>query len=165
MTTSQSNESGSSPSIAAVGLWCALVLAACGARVRPPPTPQREAAVTSRPSPPCDGHPDIRVPRSEVDALLDHPQELARMARIVPQFEGDPAKRGLGLYGLRDGVPLYDWGLRNGDSILSVNNVVPDLEHLPDVAPAVRGKPEIRVHLLRNDARRTICLEQIEATK
>lgn len=158
-----------------IGLASLGTLAVAAACAAPAPAPARAPPISAPtetgephiastgPQPqrlPCDGHPTYRLARPELAALLDHPDQLARLARIVPIEGSDDSGRGFRLYGIRDGTLLYAVGLRNGDLVLSINDVIPDIEHIATLDPAVRRAPEILIRLLRDEEHLTLCVAQ-----
>lgn len=63
-----------------------------------------------------------RIDRAMVDQLFADPSALLGMVRLVPHQEGG-AVLGMRAYGLRSGSLLSNLGLRNGDTLRSVNGV------------------------------------------
>ncbi len=67
-------------------------------------------------------HTHDRVDRTTLDAVLASPQTLIGAARIMPVLRC-PGPDGLRLYALRPASPLAALGLRNGDTLLTLDGV------------------------------------------
>lgn len=67
----------------------------------------------------CEGH-DCTVDRRFVNKLIANPAKLGRQARVVPAVK-DGETKGFKLYRVRRGTLPNLLGLRNGDTLLSVN--------------------------------------------
>lgn len=85
------------------------------------------------------------VPRSSFDQLLANPDALARQARIVPAItNGQPF--GLKLYAIRPGSIYLALGLRNGDTLRSINGV--DLS-TPDTLATLKDATALQILVVR----------------
>lgn len=91
-----------------------------------------------------------------LDAQLQRPGDLARSARIMPRYV-DGALHGLRLYAVRPSSPLVALGLKNGDTVLTLDGV--DLatpEHPFGTYALIRNLDHHELLLERKGARLTL---------
>ena len=96
------------------------------------------------------------VDRGLVEELIAHPGPLLTMVRVVPHEEGGRMV-GMRLYGLRSGSLLSTLGLRNGDTIRTVNGLaMSDPNAAISALTQLRTARTIDVAMLRDGAAMTL---------
>jgi S1-C subfamily serine protease len=63
------------------------------------------------------------LPRSLVDAVLDHPMAVARAARIVPAAMKDGQPAGFKIYAIRPRSVFAALGFLNGDTLIAIDGI------------------------------------------
>lgn len=96
------------------------------------------------------------VDRGLVEELLAHPGPLLTMVRVVPHEEGGRMV-GMRLYGLRSGSLLSTLGLRNGDTVRTINGLaMSDPTAVLGALTQLRSARAIDVAMLREGAAMTL---------
>ncbi|ACY15140.1 type II secretion system protein GspC [Haliangium ochraceum] len=130
------------------------------ARATPPPTrprtePRNRAAPTDELSAMLDagikktGDNNYEVDRQLVDKVLANPMSVARGARIVPSVKNGEAN-GFKLYAIRPSSVYAKLGMRNGDTVTSVNGFdLSSPDKALEVYTKVRSASNLSVTVLR----------------
>jgi S1-C subfamily serine protease len=89
------------------------------------------------------------IPRSTIDGVAGNPSAIARGARVVPSMKnGQP--NGFKIYAVRPGSFYGALGLRNGDTIQSINgHALDSVSSALDVYDKLKGVDSLRIELER----------------
>lgn len=96
------------------------------------------------------------VPREMLDYALEHPENMARGARLVPTLR-EHERVGAKLFAIEPGSHFAKLGLAAGDTIETINGVRVT-ESVDEIVAAVRGRPEVVLEYTRRGERRTVTI-------
>lgn len=96
---------------------------------------------------------EIWIHHTAVDMLLEDQADLMRFARIVPEHANGRTV-GVRIFGIRPGAALYAFGLRNGDSLRTINGFdVSQPERALEAYARLRSTSVLYVGFVRGEAR------------